>query len=69
MRIVLLAICTVMAIGACSASVAAKSGAGSGLSGGTAYGGNTGHQNQTWTHDGARGDYQQRARWLGGGPP
>jgi hypothetical protein len=69
MRTALLSICTAIAIGACSsAAFAAKSGAGSGAAGGTAYGGNTGHQNQTWTHDSARGDYQQRARWLGGPP-
>ncbi len=50
-------------------ALAARSGSGSGSAGGTAYGGNTGGQNQTWQKDSGRGSYQQRARFLGNGPP
>jgi len=61
---------TCMALVALSApALAARSGSGSGSAGGTAFGGNTGGQNQTFQKDSGHGGYQQRARFLGGGPP
>jgi hypothetical protein len=67
-KLILFATC--MAVVAFSApAIAARSGAGSGSAGGTAFGGNTGHQNPTFQKAAGQGDYQQRARFLGNGPP
>jgi hypothetical protein len=66
MKKALLTTCMVLILS--TPAFAGNSGAGSGAAGGTAWGGNTGGQNQTWDKDSARGDYQQRARWQGGGP-
>ena len=67
-KFILFAVC--MAVVALSApAIAARSGAGSGSAGGTAFGGNTGGQNPTFNKDAGHGGYQQRARFLGNGPP
>ncbi len=67
-NIVLFALCVAL-VALSAPALAARSGGGSGSAGGTAYGGNTGGQNQTWQKDSGHGSYQQRARFLGNGPP
>src|SRR5262249_33621524 len=67
-KIVLVALCTAL-FASSAPALAARSGSGSGSAGGTADGGTPSRQNQTWQRDSGHGSYQQRARFLGNGPP
>jgi hypothetical protein len=68
-KFILFAVCMAVVVVLSAPAIAARSGAGSGSAGGTAFGGNTGGQNPTFNKDAGHGDYQQRARFLGNGPP
>jgi hypothetical protein len=58
MRKIILLVLSMTVVVWSAPAIAARSGAGSGSAGGTAFGGNTGGQNPTFQKDAGHGDYQ-----------